>query len=238
MKNLIVAHRGNTAEFPENTIAGVLSALKIGITHVEIDIQFSSDGIPFVIHDRNLLRTYGINCDVTETSSHQLISHGVPHLEMMILVVNQFVIEWGRPITLFVEIKDESFEDKTRGAAQLEALVDATHDWHRETKIVIIGFNLDLVERYYDLQQEIGNEFRINQIGWVVSTLDGETINQLMRSRCKYAFIDTNLLTGDVTLPKDVVWVAYEVSEVKQINNLLSRGVNLLETYQVRKMIS
>jgi glycerophosphoryl diester phosphodiesterase len=35
----IVAHRGNAAEFPENTLESLRSAVDLGVRHLELDVQ-------------------------------------------------------------------------------------------------------------------------------------------------------------------------------------------------------
>lgn len=57
MATEIIAHRGNAAEAPENTLAAVRLAVEAGADGVEIDVQASRDGVPVVIHDETLERT-------------------------------------------------------------------------------------------------------------------------------------------------------------------------------------
>ena len=59
IKPYIIAHRGNSSEAPENTIAAIKKALEIGVDFVEIDIRLSADHIPVVIHDASLTRVTG-----------------------------------------------------------------------------------------------------------------------------------------------------------------------------------
>lgn len=54
-----IAHRGASAEAPENTEAAVRLALKQGARAVECDVQLSRDGVPIVFHDANLRRLCG-----------------------------------------------------------------------------------------------------------------------------------------------------------------------------------
>lgn len=54
---LIVAHRGASAEYPENTLSAFHRALDLGVDGVELDLHASRDGVPVVIHDRELART-------------------------------------------------------------------------------------------------------------------------------------------------------------------------------------
>lgn len=59
-KNLPIAtyaHRGMDTVAPENTIPAFEMASKYGYRGVEIDIKFSSDGVPVVIHDGTVNRT-------------------------------------------------------------------------------------------------------------------------------------------------------------------------------------
>jgi glycerophosphoryl diester phosphodiesterase len=47
-------HRGARGLFPENTIAGLLGGLAIGIDTFEIDIAITADGVPVLSHDAAL----------------------------------------------------------------------------------------------------------------------------------------------------------------------------------------
>ena len=51
---LVIAHRGASAERPENTIAAFDEALRQGADGIELDVQCARDGIPVVYHDRSL----------------------------------------------------------------------------------------------------------------------------------------------------------------------------------------
>ncbi|GEM_PF-1198068 len=52
-----VAHRGDFLYYPENSIESMISVWKMGGDCVEIDIHYTKDGIPVVIHDATLNRT-------------------------------------------------------------------------------------------------------------------------------------------------------------------------------------
>lgn len=52
----IIAHRGASGVAPENTLAAISEASRVGATCVEIDASISSDHIPFVHHDDTLER--------------------------------------------------------------------------------------------------------------------------------------------------------------------------------------
>lgn len=54
---LVVAHRGNSSAFPENTLPAFASALALGADMVELDFQVTADGVLVCIHDDTLDRT-------------------------------------------------------------------------------------------------------------------------------------------------------------------------------------
>lgn len=54
---LVIAHRGDSGAFPENTLPAFQSAVELGADLVELDYYHSADGVPFTFHDRTLNRT-------------------------------------------------------------------------------------------------------------------------------------------------------------------------------------
>ncbi len=54
---LVIAHRGDSGAFPENTLPAFRSAVEWGADLVELDYYHSADGVPFAFHDRTLNRT-------------------------------------------------------------------------------------------------------------------------------------------------------------------------------------
>jgi glycerophosphoryl diester phosphodiesterase len=57
---LVVAHRGASADAPENTLSAVRAALVRTSDLIEVDVQRSKDGALVVIHDTTLTRTTNV----------------------------------------------------------------------------------------------------------------------------------------------------------------------------------
>lgn len=55
----IIAHRGASADAPENTVEAFALAVEQGADAFELDVHATGDGIPVVIHDPTLQRTAG-----------------------------------------------------------------------------------------------------------------------------------------------------------------------------------
>ncbi|HPY89890.1 MAG TPA: glycerophosphodiester phosphodiesterase [Lentisphaeria bacterium] len=53
---LVIAHRGDSAEYPENTLDAIISAVEQRADAVEVDLRCSKDGVPYLFHDNTLDR--------------------------------------------------------------------------------------------------------------------------------------------------------------------------------------
>lgn len=51
---IIIAHRGASAYYPENTMIAFEKAITMGAEMIELDVTLSKDGIPVVYHDKRL----------------------------------------------------------------------------------------------------------------------------------------------------------------------------------------
>lgn len=60
----IIAHRGASADAPENTLAAIQLAWQQGADAAEIDVQLTADGQLVAIHDETTLRTGGVDWEV------------------------------------------------------------------------------------------------------------------------------------------------------------------------------
>jgi glycerophosphoryl diester phosphodiesterase len=53
----VIAHRGDSAHFPENTLPSFDHALELGVDAIEFDLRVSRDGEVVIIHDETVDRT-------------------------------------------------------------------------------------------------------------------------------------------------------------------------------------
>lgn len=69
---LVVAHRGASADHPENTLAAFEAAARAGADVIEFDLRLTADGVPVVLHDEDLSRTTEGRGLVRETTLAQV----------------------------------------------------------------------------------------------------------------------------------------------------------------------
>jgi glycerophosphoryl diester phosphodiesterase len=56
-KIVVISHRGNHIEAPENTLASTREAITCGADYVEVDLRTTKDGHLVVLHDAKVDRT-------------------------------------------------------------------------------------------------------------------------------------------------------------------------------------
>ena len=137
----VVAHRGASSTRPENTLASLEEALRLGARIVEFDVRLTRDGVPVVIHDPAVDRTTdggGLVHDLTaaEIASLDAGGGGVPSLAQVLDLLS------GRAAPA-IEIKNIPGEPAFD--AGRETIVEAVHaELGRvgfEGPLLIISFN-------------------------------------------------------------------------------------------------
>ncbi len=56
---MIIAHRGASYDFPENSLESIEGAHVQFADGIEVDVRLTSDGVPVLCHDRRLSRLFG-----------------------------------------------------------------------------------------------------------------------------------------------------------------------------------
>ncbi len=130
-KPLMVAHRGDSAEFPENTCAAFASALAAGVDGIELDVRLSRDGIPMICHDDNLARFGGTTRSLRKLSAAQISTVDVgswkhPRFAAERVPTLDEVLVQCRHTTLFIELKATGGRGRTAYHRHLVRAVAAT----------------------------------------------------------------------------------------------------------------
>lgn len=68
----IIAHRGWSGKYPENTMLAFNEAIGVGADGIELDVHLSKDNEVMIIHDESLLRTAGVDALVSELTRSEL----------------------------------------------------------------------------------------------------------------------------------------------------------------------
>ncbi len=68
----IAAHRGSSKAAPENTLPAIRQAIEDGADYVEIDVQETIDGVPVLLHDRDLRRVADLDRRIWDVHAAEL----------------------------------------------------------------------------------------------------------------------------------------------------------------------
>ena len=95
---IVVAHRADWRNFPENSLEAIQSSIDMGVDMLELDVQRTKDGVLMLMHDHNLDRMTNGSGNIAETTweeisklnlkDHQgnLTEYKVPTLEQVLLL--------------------------------------------------------------------------------------------------------------------------------------------------------
>ncbi len=163
----MVAHRGASALFPENTLAAFEGAIQAGADYIELDVRLTADGVPVIMHDADVgIRTNGSGFVHTfslrelkrlDASGGLGPAVGVPTLaEALDLLSGQAGVN--------IEIKnmpgEPSFDSPRERIAEEVVRLLAASGFQGPT--VVSSFNWLAIERVRDLNAEIPTGFLTN----------------------------------------------------------------------------
>lgn len=153
----VVAHRGASADAPENTIAAIRLAAEQGATAVEIDVSISADGVAFVHHDDSLERcTNGTGNLCTHDASYldslsagvlfpDYINEPLPRLSAML----ECIQELNMALNLEIKPKSGLEEPTTRIICQTVA-----EYWQAGNTLLYSSFSRDALKATMEYQPE------------------------------------------------------------------------------------
>lgn len=164
MTPLIIAHRGDSAHRPENTLAAFKSALDLGADLLELDVQLTKDGHVVVIHDGSVDRTtdgQGRVADMTLAEIRKL-SAGYPErfgdryaAEKVPTLAEALTLARGRA-KVMIEIKKESISDAEDDEAGIEVkVVAAVRQAGMDANVLFLSFDRRALRRLQKLAPEL-----------------------------------------------------------------------------------
>lgn len=237
----LIGHRGAGGVAPENTLAAIGIGSRSGAEFIEIDLQLSQDGQPFVFHDSTPQRTtnvadvfpHRVNDPITTFTweelqcldagayfSEQFAGQKIPHL-------NQVPAALDENTGVFIELKNPK---NSPGIEELLANTLVTHPaWSKlvhQNKIEVLGFDAVSNKKFAQLAPTIA----LQQLS------DTVPVDEVLRDYASYA---SCLGTNYQRLSRDgaqrvhragLNLGVYTVNSLPAIGWLLDRGVERVTT--------
>jgi glycerophosphoryl diester phosphodiesterase len=234
----LIARRGNVADYPENTLPGLRSALELGARQVAFDVQLSVDRHPVLLNDSNLQRIAGIDRNALEMTWSELTEIavtdpqrfaeryqdiGIPRLGQAVEVLASHP-----EATAFVEIKRASlrvFGYETVVRRICEVLKPVAR------QCVLVSADFAAVHHVRQVSPY--------RVGWRLSEYTNTAALKCEALAPEYLFCDYQLLTENSSKlwRGPWRWVVYDVRNVKHALELAARGAQLIETSAIRELL-
>jgi len=223
-KPILVAHRGDAANFLENTLPAFESACRLGIRHVELDVQITADGIPLVLHDANARRTHRIDLDVRRHDLATLAGDGLFDAKVFDCPIPQLgeFVDWMAKhpqMHVFVEIKKESLHTHGRTRV-LSAIMDT---------LAPIGGRYSLIS--YDARVLAMAKRQGVPVGYVLPTMGERYRAVALQLSPQVLFADyRQILHARKLWPGPWQWATFEVADRAIARRMIECGLDYLET--------
>ena len=136
-RKLMIAHRGVTYKFPENTTEAVLQATKEKANAVEFDVVLTADGVPILLHDFTLDRTTDCSGNARKKTLAQIRQCNIAG-GYKVPVLEELLPQLGGFDKYFVELKTNDDQAEAIASA-VGAIIRDQVDYDRA---VVTSYNL------------------------------------------------------------------------------------------------
>ncbi|WP_247827559.1 glycerophosphodiester phosphodiesterase family protein [Arthrobacter antioxidans] len=238
---VLVGHRGAGGTAPENTVAAFKDGRSSGADFIEIDVQLSADGVPFLFHDDTPARTTNVEdvfparagdpitsftwaelqqLDVGSYFDGRFVGEKVPHLDDAATVAT-------RNTGVYIEIKSPVNSPGIEELVAAELSTDPA--WQKlvdADKVQVLGFDESSNRRFAALAPEV----ELQQLTGVVP--GSEVLAEWA------TFVDSvganyrGLTAADVARVKDagLVMGVYTVNSPEAVQAVVDLGVDVVTT--------
>ena len=218
------AHRGGGSLAPENTLAGIRLAARLGYKAVEFDVMLSGDGTPVLIHDETLERTTNGVGRVCATPDAVLFALDAGHGERIPRFVEAADLCRELGLLANVEIKPASGHEQ----ATAEVVSRLTVELWRGAAVppLISSFSLEALEIARDLAPDIDR-------GVLFEAVPAQWLNDMRRLQALSLHCDARLLGDEVlaeAAARNIPVLCYTVNDPDTAKSLVDRGVSSMFT--------
>jgi len=230
----VIAHRGASAYYPDNTLISIEGAIEMEADMAEIDVLLTRDGVPVVIHNERLSRLSGGHGRVAHYTLQELKKLDFGYSKKgftgeQIPTLDEVLSLCKNTIALNIEIKPGAVQELVNGGVE-EKCVELVYYHDMEKHVVFSGFdprvflNLHIIDpdiatavlydgRYYPENlkpSQIAEHLRVDAFNCSTRELSAEWMDDL-----KGADIPVNV---------------YTVNSEKAMDRFLDMGVSGLFT--------
>jgi glycerophosphoryl diester phosphodiesterase len=230
----LVGYRGNSAEFPENTLPALRSAIALGVRFIEVDVHLSADGVPMVCDEQQLAQVTGeddaeisgaqmsaLDASQTNRFGERFLGTLIPSLTTTLRLLE------GRPeITVFVVLGRASVARFGHDQV-ISQVVRALKPFR--SRCVLVSKDLATIHTARTRAEY--------PVGWNISAYDAHTRLKYEAFKPEYLFCDRALLPQSGPLWRGPWrWAVSGVADLDTALALAGRGADFVVTRNVRSL--
>ena len=181
----IIAHRGASHAYPENSMIAFRTAVASGADSLEVDLRRSADGVIYCFHDYHLRRLTGFSGYVQRTHSRQIDRLRLLDSEPA-LRFDHFLEEFAGKIEIVLDIKSTEIE-----ADILRLLSRAP----KRAEIICSSFNSRILSRLKTMRPQVRTALILGPLRNLKVKLDigSYIVNRLTKLDCMAAHLSVRI---------------------------------------------
>ena len=235
----IIAHRGFSAQAPENTLSAMEAAIETGVESVEFDLQSAACGTPVLFHDTMLGRTTnGVGplrrrplahlkaLDAGSWFGPEFSGERIPTQKEALANLKGRVYRVYQDIKGYREIED------------LDRMVSITRDTEMASATVFLSSDWVVLDRLRRVAPEIQRAYVVEIPGDLPEALDRAIVNEspLLDVEIGVALADPRGVQEALRAGVEVM--AWTVDDTAEASAALEMGISRLTTNEVERLLA
>lgn len=232
---LVTAHRGDSANAPENTMAAFELAVENQADIIELDVRQTKDGVYIIMHDENLKRTIGVDhrvgdvdfayieeLDAGERFSEEYAGEHIPTLEEVLIFAKE------QDVFLNIELKPaETDTDYEQG------IVEMLEEYDMLDQCVVASADYDVIKAVKQLNPDIQTVYILSMAFGELGDMEYVDIFSI-----KYTFISANMVRDIHKSGKKVyAWTVEKEEDIKELLLLDVDSIITDDPYRTKEII-
>lgn len=173
IKNIeITAHRGDSLNYPENTILAFDSAVSKDADWIELDVQLTKDKEIVVCHDANLKRVAGVDKNIYDLSYEELsqinIKNNNDDTNVKIPLLSD-VFRWGLFNNVSFNVELKPYDDDL---TLVKKVIELVKKYYLEDRVILSSNKYSILEEIKNVDDKVSTAYIMSLAYGDISKLD------------------------------------------------------------------
>ena len=173
IKNIeITAHRGDSLNYPENTILAFDSAVNKDADWIELDVQLTKDKEIVVCHDANLKRVAGVDKNIYDLSYEELsqinIKNNNDDTNVKIPLLSD-VFKWGLFNNVSFNVELKPYDDDL---TLVKKVIELVKKYYLEDRVTLSSNKYSILEEIKNVDDKVSTAYIMSLAYGDISKLD------------------------------------------------------------------